>query len=311
MILVVILHIFLFFNYLKSSNYKYNEYPFDINNNEIKDEKLKRNYNYMNDFFLDKIPRKTEGVNSLNNKYEIIFSRKFYLKIGGLIIEVRSLFCPKFKDSTENMSIFKLTTNESYKRPIVDDYLLGMNVISKLKITINPISDDYSLMKFEYPDRYKNEKVLSSFHQVNSYEIVMLKSSLNLFYNGSNSEIYNTVSNNYEFAIFGLVSNYKYNNDPSNSTFGFKTTKPLNLILLPFINYNRETIIKKFITDNENIDGYISIQNNIDGSYNYLMIWLKNSPTLFLTSIELENINDERRDILIFEESKIVSWFIN
>ena len=289
-----------FSDYIRSDTYRFNNYPFDKDNKEIIKD-INNELPLLNKFIFRFYPIEVGIANNIIIKrMRILYYDGFYLMINNLKIKIECLTSQilkiEIKKPSSLSSLRYGSQNKIYERPKKEQYLLGLDILTKLKITINPLSDNYTIMKLEQINNIENE---------NLYEIILLKSSLLLFtnYNNDLSEFYNL--NN---IIFGLHREYKCNeSNVTNLIKVFITNRPLNLISLSYLYHDKEDIIKTYIKTNENIDGYLITQNNIS-SYNSIEIWLKDNK--YYSEYIKNNNENENDDIVTLHNNKITSYFI-
>ena len=293
--------------YINPIKYEYSNFPYLADGTHIIDEEYRKDFLLnINEFILGHSIVQTENAFNLKIKKQIFFKDNFHLILNDNIkIDLNKVTCPHFKRINKQDTNIKkfmkyiplIVSEDLYERPEHNVKLLGLNVICKLKTTIEPVRNNLTILTIE------NAKI------VDKYEVFVLSSKLELFactYKQLNSNFTEKNIDDYEF-IYGLSKDFLYNQQLSKSEqfYLFESIELLSLIMFSDDRREKQEEIKNIIDDN--VDGYIIRQDN----YPYcLSIHLKNNKKI----VRKNNINfddlAENRYIINNDYQKLCSWFI-
>lgn len=288
-----------FYDYLNLEDFHYNEFPYDGDNNEIKEKKYRRpDLPLLNKYFIKSSQIRVGAAGTLKLNKNIIFFRKgFSFFISGLKCNPVSLTSPIIEKILTTKKIFGSSIFQ-IKRPEIGSLLLGLDSINQFDITINKLSEDYTLLKMSEP---KNQISYSlPFDDQSSYKVLLIKSGLNLFFNGS----LNPFGKVEKDSIVSYNTTYKVCKDASfEINTSFKTKRSLNLVILSSLCYSDEKELKSKVLINDDIDGYIF--KNYDSK---LEIWLKSTDSINKNEEEVIN---ELRDVNIIHNFILSTWLVD
>jgi uncharacterized protein YlaI len=184
------------------------------------------------------------------------------------------------------------------KRPEIGKLLLGLDSINQFDIIIKRLSEDYTYLTMSEPKH--NISYSLPFEDQSTYKILLIKSGLNLFYNGVPSPFGKIEKD----SIVTYNTTYKvYKDESSVNNIIFKSNRPLNLIILSSLCYSDEREVKSKILINPNIDGFIF--KNCDSK---LEIWLKSAEYITKNN---EVSNNELKDIMIIHNAILSIWLVD
>lgn len=286
-------------------DWDFGEEKYDIDKNPD----LKR----LNDDVIYKNNIKTQGIGGIiHTKVQVIYSDKTEFHIGrNIILNGQKFTVPKAIFETDIKSLFDFgkTQKRKYIKPHIDkNKLLGISSLSKLKLTMLPISENITKLTLENYNPDINNISLNitdnvlDIHglQVNFY-ITILKSNLKLYEKYIDDNIYRPL-------IFSLLKDaHLFNNEIDFICKKYVITRPLHLIVIFNCNEKMFNEYKDKIMDNSNIDGIIF--PNIIRPFN-LRIWIKNTDYLnHVSNYEYTSddfINEDDYNKLLDKEKEII-----
>lgn len=279
-----------YYDYIDLSTYKWNNYPFDKNFKEIRDESLRKDFLLeFNKFFSKFEISNVRMSNSQTIEVSTIFYKPgFYVKSKGCNLKVTSFLCPK--DPRINRKIMNMFDNIS-ERP-KNSKLLGLDLLDQMHIKFSNqrmIISEYDTTDIRnYLNFWRDE-----------YMIVVLNPFMYLFYDQENyPDLYsNTIDINFSLNEKLELDDLRINE--------IKIKRNLRLIVI----YELNPRLMNFIQYTDNIDGYI-----IKNTYS-LDIHLKDTNCFNLEreysrekEYEIPTYNDEY-DILF--KSIVSLWYID
>lgn len=273
-----------YYDYIDLSTYKWSNYPFDENFNQIVDESLRKDFLLeFNNYFLGV---KNTNVGMSNNStfkgITISYTSGFYIRSHGCFLQVKSFLCPK--DPREKKTIGISFFQDQIKRP-TNSKLMGLDMLNQMHI------------------KFSNEKMIISEYDLtdirnylnfrrNEYMVIILKSYIHLFYD---EDKYEDIMVNFYSVDFSLKEVLEIDDI---RTSKIKIKRNLRLIVV----YQLNSEIINFIENTDNIDGYI-----IKSKYN-LDIHLKDNIPLHL---ERNNSKENEYQMFIYNnEYEILSKYL-
>lgn len=300
----------MYYNYINLEDYRWNNFPYDENYNEIRNESLRKDFLLQyNEFFLT-YENTSSGISGDTNieRVKIFYKDGFYIYINGIKVNVKTFLCAKNPNINEKKSnslfpkFYDKKQSKIIKRPTMDKKLLGLNLIKQLNINIKSvyggskmtISDSDETLIYNYIN-FKQDKNM----------VLVIRSPIYLYCETKQYE-------NYSHFLFGLK--YDYINDKylglETKSGKVKTIKNLILIILNELN---DDIFQK-IQNDLNLDGYIIKQDD----YDVLNIYLKD----FEEVIHEEDIEEDfwnskflsennSTNVKLLHTYKICHWFVD
>lgn len=307
-----------YYNYVTK---RYNEYPYDENNNVI------RKSQYKNHFYekLNSLIIYTENVSCRDANDNIYEKSILYLDDKSRFVINKSVFIPLDKitmdyvdiDPTKNVSAFSRLINfgekvYNFKRPLKSAKLMGLNVIFGAFPEFRKVKNDLNILILSDEDPEKD-----------LIRIYQLKSGIELFTSKTQSrfsdeEIKDNKDKLYGNDLFRVSKEcliyevgYDYHHDK------YVNERPINLAIVK--NNLDIDFIKELIENNDNIDGILYREDTFP---KMIQIWFKNVKILtFIHTINyntFDEINEityyqnySKKDLDIIFENKLSEYTIN
>lgn len=292
-----------YFDYL-TTKYKYIDYPHNSLNEIMYDGcKLEKLPDINNSISFRKTTV-TVGINEIKvPRKEIFFRQGFMLKIKDLNVSVKSLnatYMSEDSDNSDNIFSEKIYNNENMEiikrlgksvgntvsnlrssaiskptlvRPTHSQYLLGMNVLSKLSVKMTPFLNTSSILSLDYSP----EHIIGNCDTA-PYTIISLKPGVCLYDDDSFVKLNSKFQPiPFEFLFNTREISFYLNPDGLDSYSSYKTNRKINMVIIQHSSILSDNFLQS--VDQSVYDGYI-VKNESSGNHCSFKVNLKDI-TLF------------------------------
>ena len=257
-------------------DYKYNNLPYDEDNEEINNEAYKLDRLLDLNKFLGSIYLiTTESAGNVKYKKTLmLFDEGAFIIINtGLYIKLRASSCPRFKESVKFslLDLFPGTKPKNIKRPLIGSPLLGLDILNQLNVKIEQIKPMVNVMTFSHPPIYQSDiSGVRSYDELQiKYEVYVMSPGMVLFTScikqKSGEECKETEIEDLDLLHCAFVlskSNLVTESNHNDFYLRVEFSKTLHLVNLLTTTKENEREIIALTKNNRDIDGYIINQHS-------------------------------------------------